>query len=236
MTIAEILALTGNTMQSMSYEELAEITKVMASAARKRINRLQEGPAYRELYNKAVGYGSHSQTKGLDVNVHKQFKVEIKVKTKGRDKLSIYELRTLRKDLYNYLKDEASTKKGYEKYREDQERLRKQREYHQVVSGEKWETEAVTEEDLLDRAETNSDLIYFAQDHLGWSSTQIKAAIMESGGYGNISFTILRDFIIEGLKRTGNEEYMSEEDREYEAEKGVVSEIYYNNSNEDTFV
>lgn len=235
MTIAQILALTGNTMQSMSYEELAQITKVMASAARKRINRLPEGPAYRELYNKAVGYGSHAQTKGLDVNVHKQFKVEIKVKTKGKDKLSIYELRTLRKDLYNYLKDDVSTKKGYEKYKEDQERLRKQREYHQVVSGEKWETEAVTEQDLLDRAETNSDLIYFAKDHLQWASTQIKAAIIEAGGYGNINFNILKDFIIDGLRRTGNTEYMTEEDSEYDAENEVVSEIFSNNKFEDIF-
>lgn len=199
MTLSQALSYTGNQYQAMSYDELAEVTKAFAEAARKRISRQQEGPAYQQLVNRALGRGTHAKSPSLNI---RNGKVMISQKFKGKGRIPMNELRTLRKDLYNFLKNPTSTKTGLKEFREEAERIAEEqrRRQNQVTDiGDQWMNEPLTEWDLFDYAMTNSDLIYFGKEHLSWASGDIKTAIMSCGGYGSINNEALRRYVQERL-------------------------------------
>ena len=199
MTLIEALSFTGNQYQAMSYDELAEVTKAFAEAARKRISRQQEGPAYQQLKNRALGRGTHPKSPSLNI---KNGKVMISQKFKGKNRIPMNELRTLRKDLYNFLKNPTSTKTGLKEFREEAARLaeeQRQRQNRVVDLGDQWMNDELTDWDIFDYAMTNTDLIYFGQEHLNWMSNDIKEAIVASGGYGTINNEALRRYVEERL-------------------------------------
>lgn len=161
MKLQKALSFTGNEYQSMSYEELAEVTKAMAEAARRRISRVQEGPAYEKLEGRALGEGRRQQVAGLNV---RNGVVRITQKFKGPNRMSMPELRTLRKELYNYLKDPRSTQSGLNAWREEieeEERRRNTPVHIDEPTGQPlW--------DVYETLESIPDLMSFARNELGF--------------------------------------------------------------------
>ena len=115
MTLQEALSFTGNEYNSMTYDELVEVTKAFAEAARKRISRQQQGPAYEKLKRKAIGAG---KTKKVNMLNMKNGRVAISQKFKGKNRMSQSDLRSLRKVLYDFLTDSTSTKRGLKTFNE----------------------------------------------------------------------------------------------------------------------
>ena len=168
------MSYTGNEYQKMTYDELKEVTQQMARAARRRLKNVKEGHAYLRLQQIADDEGLTKNVKGITLD--EQGEIKISVRTKGKNRLTMPEMRTLRKTLYNYLTDETSTKKGLEKHRQEQRKVLD-------LDDDFWNKEEITLKDILDKAETASDLIRFGQNRLDWDSSQIFAAIIECGGY-----------------------------------------------------
>lgn len=201
MNLATALSFTGNQYQSMNYKELEEVTRALAEAARKRISRQKEGPAYQKLVRYSTGEGSTKKISGLNL---KNGIVRISQKFKGSNKMSMSDLRSLRKVLYDFIKDETSTKTGLNKYREEAQK--KIDEYNRKIAeqneeydlGDEW-MEMPTDWELFDKCVTDTDLIEFGRTHLDWQSDQIYDAIISSGGYdsrGKDWFNkLLRDYI-----------------------------------------
>ena len=219
MTLAQILSLTGNEFQAMNYEDLAEVTKKLAEASRKRISRLPksetgriQGPAYQQLVNRALG--TRTTPKSSQLNI-KNGKVSISQKFKGKNKMSLSELRTLRKDLYNFLQNPTSTKTGYEDFKKRADLLSEQirADRNKVIDlGDKYTEESLSTWNYFDQLITNSDFIYYGIEHLAWASTDIFNAIVASNGgvrsgkgYMNIDVNKMKEYV---EKET--DEYMSE--------------------------
>jgi len=160
MKLQEALSFTGNEYQSMSYDELAKVTKAMAEAARRRISRVQEGPAYEKLVGRALGEGRRQQVSGLNV---RNGVVRITQKFKGPNRMSMSDLRTLRKELYNYLKDPRSTQSGLNAWREEieEEERRRNTPVHidEPTDQPLW--------DVYETLESIPDLMSFARNELG---------------------------------------------------------------------
>ena len=197
MTIQQALSFTGNQYQAMSYEELAEVTKALAEVARKRLSRLQEGTAYMKMYNLSTGKNTSKKVNALSIN--KKGNISISKRFKGKNKMKMSDLRTLRKVLYDYLKDPTSTKRGLEEFRQEAERMRIEREKPLDI-GDDWMTPQ-TDWDLFDRAITDTDLIEFAQNRLDWLSDQIFNAIMECGGYEQLGTNSFNDRLRKFIER-----------------------------------
>lgn len=201
MNLLTALSFTGNQYQAMSYKELEEVTRALAEAARKRISRQTEGPAYQKLIRYATGEGSTRKITGLNM---KNNVVRISQKFKGPNRMSMSDLRSLRKVLYDFIKDDTSTKTGLNKYREEAQKKideynRKIAEQNEVYDlGDEWMT-MPTDWELFDKCVTDTDLIEFGKTHLDWQSDQIYDAIISSGGYesrGKDWFNkLLRDYI-----------------------------------------
>lgn len=186
----QALSHTGNEYQSMTYDELAETSKALAGEVRRRLKNIQEGRAYTKLRDIAEG---REFTKGQSgIFVDEEGNIKISVKTKGKNALTMAEMRTLRKNLYNYLKDETSTKEGLEKHRQQQAKV--------FQLEDVWDKEDMTLGDLFDTLETAAELIKFAQTRLDWESGEIKAAIIEAGGYGHVNVKKLKRIINRALK------------------------------------
>ena len=207
MKLNEALSFTGNEYQKMSYDELVDVIKPMYEAARKRIKRQPFGSAYDKLLKMATGEGLTKKVSTLNV---KNGKISISQKFKGNNKMSMGEIRTLRKVLTEFLRDPTSTKRGYAKHKKLVEEQFKAKFVD--IDDDDWIDEK-TDWDLLAECETESDLIRFGQNRLDWDSDQIYAAIMSCGGYGAMgtnSFNkLLRKYIEEELK---NVEKKMEED------------------------
>lgn len=183
MTLQQALSYTGNDYNSMNYEELAEVVKAMAEAARRRISRTPEGPAYTRLKSRALGEGRNVRVRALS---YTNDKVRISQRFKGKNKMSLSDVRVLRKELYNYLTDPTSTQKGNREYTEAQNRILQERNrIHEIPDAPVNATTADTDQYLLDICETDSDLIWFGRRHLGWNndSNPIRENIYEAGGY-----------------------------------------------------
>lgn len=195
MTLQQALSYTGNEYQGMSYQELVEVTKAMAEAARRRLSRTSEGPAFEQIKRRALGQGRTVRVRGLS---YVNGKVRISQKFKGKNKMPMSDLRTLRKELYNYLKDPTSTQKGYKEFVEEAERIHRERMQVRDLTDM---PDNPTEQDFLNMCNSDSELIYFAENHLGWmyDSSRIYAAIIECGGYDRMGtqefFENLRDYI-----------------------------------------
>ena len=196
MKVSQALSYTGNQYQSMSYDELEEVTRALAEAARKRISRNKQGPAYRKLLEYATGDGYRKKSPALNFDGKA---VRISQKFRGKNRMSMSDLRSLRKILYDYLKDPTSTKGGYDKFqtkvkeRLAEEERRKQEDNAEYDLGDE-EYMSSNDWDIFDHLTTDSDLIYYGKNHLNWISDDIKNAIIESGGYaerGTGNFTVL---------------------------------------------
>lgn len=208
MTLAQILLLTGNEFQAMNYEELAEVTRKLAEASRKRISRLPvehgriQGPAYQQLVNKALGTRTTPKNNYLNI---KNNKISISQKFKGKNKMSLSELRTLRKDLYNFLQNPTSTKTGLEEFRKQADALAEQikADRNKVIDlGDKYTEESLNTWDYFDQLITSSDFIHFGKEHLAWASGDIFDAIVASNGgarngkeYLNIDVNKLKEYV-----------------------------------------
>ena len=208
MTLSQILQLTGNEFRRMNYQELEEVTRAMAEAARKRIMRGPEGPAYAKLKRYATGKGSTKKVAGLHMSGDT---VRISQRFKGKNKMSMSDLRNLRKVLFDYLKDETSTKRGLEKFNAEKERKKqeykeqlKQYEEAKKLSNQEWAMKDKTlgpdwHWEVFDQLVTDTDFIEFGKNHLGWQSQDIKEAIISCGGYGARGFNwfsyLLKDYV-----------------------------------------
>ena len=209
MKLSQALSYTGNEYQAMSYDELEEVTRALAEAARKRIsrsvaasrkNKKSLGPAYMKLLERSTGEGYVKKVEGLnfDGNI-----VRISQRFKGKNRMSMSDLRTLRKVLYDYIKDPTSTISGLDDFHKKvEERIkeeeRKKKEANAEYDlGDEWMTD--NEWDIFDQALTDSELIHFGEIHLNWSSDDIKNAIVESGDYkmrGTKLFSaLLREYV-----------------------------------------
>lgn len=204
MNLATALSFTGNQYHAMSYKELEEVTRALAEAARKRISRLPSdarGPAYQKLVRYATGEGSTKKINALNL---KNGIVRISQNFRGSNKMSMSDLRSLRKVLYDFIKDETSTKRGLEKFREEVNK--KTKEYERELAeqneeydlGDEWMT-MPTDWELFDKCITDTDLIEFGKTHLDWQSDQIYDSIISSGGYENRGKDwfnqLLRDYV-----------------------------------------
>lgn len=206
MKLATALAFTGNEYQAMTYEQLVEVTKAMAEAARRRIRRTPQGPAYERLKRRALGEGRTVRANALSYRDHT---IKISQKFKGKNKMSMQDLRTLRKELYTYLKDPTSTEKGFRELREAEERMIQERNTPVEVP-EEWGMEDMSIYNMLDLMETDTDLIHFGQEFLGWDVNTngeggLKETIIASGGYGHINTAQFRENI-RALLRAQEEE------------------------------
>lgn len=165
MKLTQAMSFTGNQYQSMTYDELAEVTKAMAEAARRRISRTQEGPAYNRLEQRALGEGRNVQVKGLKI---KDGIVRITQKFKGKNRMPMSDLRTLRKELYNFLKDPRSTEKGLREWRdyiaEEERRRNTPIEINEPTGQPLW--------DVYETLEGVPDLMAFARNELGWDPSE----------------------------------------------------------------
>ena len=199
MTLQEALSFTGNEYQAMTYDELVEVTRAMYEAARKRISRQPEGPAYRKLFGKAVGKGLTKKLGALSV---KNGKISISQKFKGPNKMSMADLRSLRKALTDFLRDPTSTIRGYERYEKETNEEFKAKMVTDVPELDPNAKFSIV--DIFNSCETDSELLRFASNHLDWDSDQKYVVIMLSGGYemlGTESFTKkLRKYVKADLK------------------------------------
>ena len=212
MTLQEALSFTGNEYQAMTYDELVEVTRAMYEAARKRLSRHPEGPAYEKLLGKAMGKGLTKKLGALSV---KNGKISISQKFKGPNKMSMGDLRSLRKALTDFLRDPTSTKRGYERYTKE---LNEQFKAKFVTDVPELDPESeFTLEDLLNECETDSELLRFASNHLDWDSDQKYVVIYLSGGYdqmGTEAFTEkLRKYVKADLKNKMKE--LEEDDPDF---------------------
>lgn len=186
LKLSEILELPGNAFQSMEYSELAEVTHTLAEAARKRIKRVPEGPAYEKLKKRAEGKGRNVKANALYI---KDDTVRIHQNFTGNNRMSMSDLRVLRKELSLYLKDETSTKKGLKLWRKKQQKEIDQ--YKDVLDlGDAYD---YTEDDqidsnkwiwdIFDTLTTDEDYITFGREYLGWASDDINemAYVYKSG-------------------------------------------------------
>lgn len=180
MTLQQALSYTGNEYQSMTYEELADVTRALAEAARKRLGRLNEGHAYEIIRKRATGAGLSWRANAL---TYDQGKIRISQKFKGKNKMSMGDLRTLRKVLTEYLRDQTSTKKGNEKFK---------KQVAKVINADEGEIGNIWND--FSNSLSNTDLINLGVRRLDWQSGNIYDAITLSGGYeemwsGSRSFT-----------------------------------------------
>lgn len=180
MTLQQALSYSGNEYQSMTYEELAEVTRAMAEAARKRLGRLSEGHAYEIIRKRATGAGLSWKANAL---TYDRGKIKISQKFKGKNRMSMGDLRTLRKVLTEYLRDQTSTKKGNEEFKNQVAR---------VITDDEGDISNIWTD--FNRSLSNTDLINLGVRRLDWQSGNIYNAIIESGGYekmwsGSADFT-----------------------------------------------
>lgn len=201
MTVQQILAMTGEEFNTMSKSQLIEVNKVLAGAARKRLKLLPEGGAYEKLLHRA----NNTVNTGTDKTL---FMSKGNIKISVSNKASFYDLKALRKELYGYLMDKTSTKRGYQKVQnqrllniisrfvEDPEEVYKKMPKEQK---EYWTT-ALKD---LDKKVTNTQLLNFGGAYFGWDSGNngYKNAIEHCGGYklmhsnGSIFTDRLKDYI-----------------------------------------
>lgn len=230
MTLLEALSFTGNQYNSMTYDELVEVTRAFAEAARKRISRQQQGPAYEKLKRKAIGAG---KTKKVNMLNMKNGRVSISQKFKGKNKMSQSDLRSLRKALYEFLTDTTSTKKGLKEFNKKAE---KQFEATVLDLGDSLKESDMTDQELLDAVVSDSELIRYGIQRLDWDSDQIYSAITASGGYsvrGSESFnSYLREYVEEELAEA---KALEDEDPRFFVKKRNPSQVGFVNPQDTPF-
>lgn len=181
MRLAQALSYTANELNSMKYDELAEVTKALAEAARRRISRLPAGPAYVKLKQQALGSGRVPKVSALSF---RDDTVRISQNFRGRNKMSFNDLRQLRKSLSNYINNPTSTNKGYKELRERAMAVLEEKRQNKVIKDlqDSWMSD-MSDWDAFDEYLADDDLITFGKNHLDWASDQIYNIIIESGGY-----------------------------------------------------
>lgn len=186
---ADLLKLSGNDWQRMEYDELANAVYTLSETARKRLARNPEGYAYEKIKKRAEGKGRNVKVEGLYI---KDGKVRIHQNFIGTGRMTMSQLRALRKELTLYLSDDTSTAKGLKKWRKKQaETLKKHRDIIDLGDAYDYTEEEQADNnkwiwDIFDSLVTDEDFIKFGVEHLGWNSGEIYNLVKISGGYRNI--------------------------------------------------
>lgn len=200
MTLEEALSISGSDVRRLTKEELKEVLDVMVRASRSRLDTIKKynTRAYQKMYRRAGGTEHTVRDENLELR-QSRYGVEYIGIIYRRESASINELRSLRKSLYDFLKNPTSTVSGHfqqvERLRERLNNIQNPDEPTDYTD----ESINTVRDYFINYVNNTSQLIYFAQSTLNWDSEQIKEAILECGGYSSLSsistFNELKEYI-----------------------------------------